>query len=621
MKTIYFDCETYYDKDYSLRKMTPVEYVLDPRFELFGAAVAVDDEPAIWMDADLLILYLAGLPITEARVVSHNALFDMVVLALRYDLHPKLCVDTMSMSRALLSHVLPGGRVSLDNVAGYLKLGAKGKTLANRMGMSLAEVKARGLYQAEIDYACQDLNLCRGIYKHLAPSFPAQEFVINDMIIRMATRPQFQIDTNALYEHKAQIEADKASLLDRVGVGKYELMSNDKFALALERLGIDPPRKISPTTGKETFAFAKTDQGMTDLEECLDPDVQALVAARFGFKSTLEETRTQRFINISNVTWDGNASWMSIALRFSGAHTHRFSGDWKLNQQNLPSRKNTKLRDSLLAPPDHEVVTVDAAQIEARLNAWICGQWDLVAQFANGDDVYSLFASDIYGVVVTKNDKVMRLGGKISILGLGFQMGAPKFQNTWRIESAKADMPMELTLDEAERIVNIYRSKMAKIKNTWYWLQNMLPEIASGRADGTMFGPCTFEKQAILLPSGLRLYYNDLHYEDGSWIFTYKGKRKYLYGGKMLENIIQALDRICVMDAAVRIRLRCKENNIPLLDLAHQLHDELVYVPHKSNSAFVKQIAKEEMERRPLWGLDLPLKAEVNSGPNYGAAK
>lgn len=624
MLTIFADAESYYDKVYSLRNMTPAEYILDPRWETIGWSVAENDCDPFWLEGDEFADYLCRLGTTNFKLVTHNALFDACIVAWRYGVYPRLCVDTMSMARALLSHVLPGGRVSLENVGSFLGVGIKGKTIHNAVGRHLADIKADGVfYRQYMAYGIGDVKICRGIYRHLAPSFPAREFVINDMIIKMATRPQFQVDVGKLYEHLATIQANKQTLLDRVGVAKEELMSNDRFAMALQRLGVEPPVKVSPTTGKETWAFAKSDEAFAALEGHQDPDVQALHAARVGHKSTLEESRTQRFINVAGVTYDGNASWMPIPLRFSGAHTHRLSGDWKLNAQNLPSRKNTSLRQSLIAPPGYSVVAVDASQIEARLTAWLAGQQDLLDLFEAGDDVYSNFATDLYGVPVSKlnkETKPLRLGGKICILGLGFGMGPPKFQDTWRIQSADAGMPMTLELEEAERIVNFYRTRMVKIKAIWRWLQNMLPLLANGQAEGMTLGPCVFEKQAILLPTGLRLHYHDLTYKAGEWHFTYGGKRKRLYGGKLLENIVQALDRERVMDAATRNALRFTERGWAY-PLAHQVHDELVYVVRTEIVSEFRQIVEGEMSRRPEWGPTLPLAAESSIGPNYGACK
>lgn len=618
MKRIFFDLETYYSKTYSLRKMTPIEYVLGAEYETVMCAVAEDDKPKFILDGDDVARYFKEQ--TEPYMaISHNALFDCVVLAFAYNIHPTLCVDTMGMARALLRHQLPQGRVGLDNVAKFLGLGEKIQgALVNVIGMHRQEIKDRGLWDKYVAYAGQDVDLCRGIYNTLKSKFPATEHVIMDMVIKMCTQPSFRADTNKLYEHLWRIQADKANLLDRIGLAKEDMLSNDKFAAALQNFGVDPPRKISPATGRETWAFAKTDEEFTDLEEHPNPDVQALMSARFGVKSTLEETRTERLISMAQHT---EATYgepiLPIPLRYGGAHTHRFSGDYRINAQNLPSRKDTILRSSLVAADGYVVFAIDASQIEARLTAWLAGQWDLVEAFDQGRDVYSEFATRIYRRPITKADKLERTLGKICILALGFGMGFVKLQATIRIEAAKSGYDILLSLEECKRIVDLYRATYPAIRNLWYWLNAVIARMASGTCVGETLGPCVFEKNAILLPNGLRLFYEDLRYVDGNWSFWYEGKRKRLYGGKLLENIIQALDRVCVMGAAIAIKTRARASGFTA-HLAHQVHDELIYVPRIDLLQRLRVIAMEEMSRRPWWGPDLPLMAEAKAGPSYG---
>jgi len=620
MKTIYLDFETYYSKEYSLRKMTPVEYILHPEYATIGCAVIEDDDDPFWLEGDGISHYLRKLDVSKCRVVSHNALFDMSILAYRYQLYPRLSVDTMSMARALLSHILPGGSVSLEKVGQTLGVGEKGTALQSVLGMSLDEIKQAGRYKALVEYALNDVQMCRGIYKKLVKDFPPEQFIINDMLIRMVTQPQFVINLDKLHAHLSSLVAQKQNLLDRIGVDKEDLMSNDKFALALQALGVEPVKKISVRTGEETWAFAKTDAFMSDLEFHENQDVQALVAARLGHKSTLEETRTQRFIDIANVTWDGTHSWMPIPLQFSGAHTHRFSGGWRINPQNLPSRGVTLLRESLEAPPGYVVVTCDASQIEARLTAFLCEQTNLLKQFEKGEDVYSVFASDIYETKVTKQDKEKRFLGKTSVLGLGFGMGHKKFFQTVRIQAAAQGLDLQFDENEAKRVVNLYRNKHAKIYETWSSLNDAINDMMTGHTDGRTLGPCVFEKGAIRLPSGLRLFYHDIKWDSEfkTWSFTYGGKRKHIYGGKILENIVQALDIICVMSAALRIKKRTAQFGY---NLAHQVHDEIVYVVREEHADEIKQILLEEMARRPEWGVNLPLAAEAGIGQNYAQAK
>jgi hypothetical protein len=387
----------------------------------------------------------------------------------------------------------------------------------------------------------------------------------------------------------------------------------------LLELGVDPPLKISPTTGKQAFAFAKTDPAMIELAEHEDPPVQALVAARLGHKSTLEESRTQRFLNIANLGWPCNLLGnMPIPLRYAGAHTHRLSGDWKLNLQNLP--RGGALRRALIAPPHHVIVAADASQIEARIVAWLCGQDDLVAQFAAGEDVYSSFASEVFDKPVTKADVVERFIGKTCILGMGYGVGWLKFQATVKVQSKlQLGKAVELDEGEASRIVTAYRRKYARIPATWRVLGSAGIDVLAGVSEQPFsLGPCVFEKGSIVLPSGLRLYYDNLRNQNEEWWFDYAGQATKLYGGKLLENLTQALARIAVMDAAVRIERRLRRFG---WGLALQVHDELVYVVPVHVADTVKQIMLEEMARRPEWAPTLPLKADAGIGLSYGEAK
>jgi len=626
-RIIFKDYETYYDKDYSLRKMTPVEYVLDPRFETILCAVREAGQAPYFVDGADYDKWVKDAKLETATVVTHNALFDMSVLAWRYHVVPRLMVDTLAISRAILGHRLKS--LSLANVAKFLGLGVKGGAVHSVIGMRRDDIKAAGLWQSYADYSMNDNELCEGIFTRLVRSgiYPINELLISDMVLRCAIQPRFMVDQAALALHHNDVLVEKANLLSQVTAlgadDKKDLMSNDRFADLLRAAGCEPPTKISPKTGKVGYAFAKTDQEFIDLEEDGSPAVQALIAARLGFKSTIEETRTQRLLNISRLTWQGNEQGiMPIPLRNHGAHTHRLSGEWKLNMQNLPrgtKEKPSQLRRALIAKPDENVFTIDASQIEARIVAWICGQDDLVAAFAAGEDVYSSFASEVFGYLVSKathpNERFM---GKTGILSLGFNVGHVKFQNTVEVQSwLQLGTKIEMSIEEAQRIVQFYRKKYLKISGMWRLLQNEAIPVLAGNGGSFTLGPCVFEKAAVRLPNGLKLHYFDLSQEPGEygpeWSFTYGGKPKKLYGGKLLENIVQALARIITMDAGLRIQKR--------LPLGMQVHDELVYgVPTALKEEF-REFALNQMRRRPLWAPTLPLEAEAGVGPSYGAAK
>lgn len=623
MRLLTLDFETFYSREYSLSRMTPIEYILDHQFETIGCAVDMNGL-STFMSPDQLVIMLKRLQARmddgeKVGIISHNATFDMSILAHRYNFVPSLMIDTLAMARAWYSHSLRS--VSLAKVADFLGLPAKGTTVQQVIGMRRAEIISRGLYRAYADYSVHDAELTSQIYRRImAEGFPKEELTTIDSVVRCAINPQFRLDMTALSEHLHAIESSKAQLLASVGMeDRTALMSNEKFADALRAAGVEPPTKISPTTGKVTYAFAKTDADFIELEEHPSLAVQALVAARLGTKSTIEETRTQRFINIGRLVWPtatgpAHAAKMPIPLRYSGAHTHRLSGDWKLNLQNLP--RGGKLRKALKAPPGHVVVVGDSSQIEARMVAWFCGVEDLVADFAAGKDIYSSFASSVFGFPVNKKENpTERFVGKTAILGLGFGLGWMKFQSAVKMQSkAQTGTLVALSDQEALGVVNTYRGKFPGIPEMWSRLSGIIPQMTRKDCNVTV-GPVTFLHEKVQLPNGMFLYYKNLRFEKDEWLFEYAGMTKRLYGGKLLENIIQALARICTMDAARRMRL------VHGLHFAIQVHDELGYLVLKEHGDRVAGLLMQELCRRPKWAPDLPLAAEVEVGTTYGDAK
>jgi DNA polymerase len=297
-----------------------------------------------------------------------------------------------------------------------------------------------------------------------------------------------------------RVLGDKQRALELASVvDAADLRSNDKFANLLRSLDVDPPMKRSPSTGLETYAFAKTDSAFIDLAEHEDPRVQALVAARLGHKSTLEETRTQRLLSIADLQWPVGKYWMPIPLGYGRAHTHRFGGDMKLNMQNLP--RKSALRRALAAPTGYTVVSIDLSQIEARIVAWLCGQLDLLEAFAMGEDVYSTFAGMVFATEVSRKVRPdLRFIGKTAILGLGYGMSWQKFQLSLKSGSKKeTGTAIELRDEMCRRVVNTYRAQYSDINAGWTTLDSTAMMTLS-RGGLFVFGPCEFRQQEAVLP-------------------------------------------------------------------------------------------------------------------------
>lgn len=423
MDILTVDFETYYDKEFSLSKMSMEAYVRDPRFEVIMLGLRWPDgtKEVVTGTHEEIQYRLDAIEWEKYAVLAHNTLFDAAILAWRFGVNPRAWLDTLSMARAMFG--LRGNSLAL--LAKRYSLEDKGTAVQNAMGKRRADFTPEE-FAKYADYCLHDAELCHELFylmsngwynpetfDHRHP-YPAQELRLIDKLIRMYTEPMLRLNKGQLEEHLADVIRRKEELLSNAGIAKEDLMSNPKFALVLEEFGVTPPMKISPTTGKQAFAFAKTDPGMKALLEHPDERVQAVVAARMGVKSTLEETRTQRFIDMA-----GRNLMFPVPLRYSAARTHRLGGTDGINLQNLPARgaQANKLKRCIEAPPGYVIVDCDSSNIEARMLAWLAGQDDLVEDFANGVDVYCKMSGKIFGREITKADKKERFVGKTVVLG------------------------------------------------------------------------------------------------------------------------------------------------------------------------------------------------------------
>lgn len=644
---IIFDMETYYDRLYSLTKMPTPNYILDPRFELQMVAVKVDDQPHQIIDGPDFGQWLLQFDPSQTTTVSYNSLFDNSILAWRYGFVPHTMIDAMGMARALLGHELKDLR--LKTVASFLGLGVKGDALANMMGKRREQIISEGLWPSFSDYALQDNALCEGIFLNLYSQFPRDERRLMDLVLRTTIEPRFLCDVPMLEAHLEDVQAAKAKMLeDANNIDRITIMSTAKFKAALEARGVEVEMKVSPTTGQETPAFAKTDEFMELLQDHADPVVAAMAAARIGLKSTLEETRTLKFLSIAQLDWGQSrldwtgAALIPLPLRYGGAHTHRLSGEWKMNPQNMPtvrgSKGKSKLRQSLIVRDDEIVVTCDLAQIEARLVAWICGCTKLVQEFANNQDPYSLLATEIFGQKINRKLKdaagnlifpVQGFIGKTGILGLGYGCGKDNF-DTMVVRSARKDgldISQIYTREIGDKAVSKYRSRYHEIPASWRILDAALGSAWLSGSAAFRFGPVVISYGNVTLPSGLSLRYAEPRQrtgEDGrpEYVYRYGKFWHKIYGAKLLENIVQALARVVVMNAALRIRDRgLVAVNPGDYRFVLQGHDELVFIVRRSELDNAKKIIHEEMTRRPSWAPDAPIDAELGEGVSYGAAK
>ena len=607
MDLITLDFETYYSKDFSLTKMTTEEYIRDPRFEIVGVGVKVNNGNTEWASGthEELKGYFDEFDWANSMVLAHNTMFDGAILSWLFDIRPRVWVDTLCIARAVHG-VEVGG--SLKALAERYNVGAKGTEILNaldkrRLDFTDDELDRYG------DYCINDVELTYKLFSiFMKQGFPKKELRIIDCTLRMFIHPMLELDQDLLGQHLEKIKEHKDKLLCAAGVtDKKELMSNDKFADLLRSKGVEPPTKISPTTEKEAYAFAKTDEGFKALAEHENSEVQALVAARLGNKSTLEETRTQRFIDISN------RGTLPVPVRYYAAHTGRWGGDDKINLQNLPSRgpNGKMLKRSIVAPEGHILIDCDSSQIEARVLAWFAGQDDLTDAFRKKEDVYIKMAARIYEVPEDQITKDQRFVGKTTILGAGYGMGAVKFQA--QLKSFGTD----ISLDEARRIIEIYRNANWKISHVWREAQNMVSRMANGET--YQFGKkgvveVIGNRESIRLPSKLLMRYEDLKGEQNSQgtEYSYKTRRgrTRIYGGKVIENVCQALARCVIGDQMLLINNKYRA--------VLTVHDSVIACVPESEAEEAQRYVEKCMRYVPTWAKGLPLECESGMAYAYG---
>jgi len=646
-KTLVVDFETRWDsKDYTLSKMTTEEYVRSPMFKAFGVGYKwLDEDTTTWVTHDDIPAWVSSIDWRNINVLAHNAQFDIAILCWRYGANPAFILDSLSMARALRG-VEVGN--SLATLAEHYGLPPKGQAVHSTNGLS--EIT----YEMEVELAtyCEhDVELCAQIYKNLLVEveggFPESELKLIDMTLKMFIFPTLELDKEMLNEAINDERTKREALLKKVDVDETALASNDKFAEVLKGLGVNPPRKISKTTGKEAYAFAKNDALFQALLNSSNDDVALICEARLKVKSTLERTRAQRFADISE------RGTLPVPLNYYGAHTGRWSASKGsgLNLQNL--KRNSFLRKAIKAPKSYSLVVCDLSQIEPRVLAYLADYQSLLDIFSSGKDAYAAFGAQMFGIPdLSKNSHPeLRQSAKSALLGCGYGMGWASFSaqlltgflgappTMYDKEFAKQlgvtqqdvsdfmawERNMELlhkiphTCTEkellihslaAKKIIEIYRDKSHPVVTFWK-LCNSLIEYSLAKGKPYEYKCLKFEKERIILPSGLALRYPDLRLENAQWVYGSDNKK--LYGGKLVENIVQAVARCVMTDGMLRIQER--------YPCVLTVHDEVVVLVPDEEVEEAEQWVHAQMVMEPQYMKGIPLDAESSYAKRYGDAK
>ena len=642
------DFETRWDrKEYTLSKMTTEQYIRDPRFKAFGCCIKTYDVPGtVWVTHADLPDFFNTIDWSTTAVLAHNAQFDVAILSYVYGHQPCFIFDSLSMARALRGVEVGNSLAKLANEFG---LPPKGQAVHSTDGL---EELTHEIEFELAEYCKHDTFLCEEVFKRLIEGYPAKELRLIDLTLKMFTNPVLELDQEMLREALVEESTKRTELLNRLGIEEATLASNDKFASVLSGMGIAPPKKISKTTGKEALALAKNDAHFQALLNSDNEDVALLCEARLAVKSTLERTRAQRFLDISE------RGRLPVPLNYYGAHTGRWSASKGsgLNLQNL--KRGSFLRKSIQAPAGYSLVVCDLAQIEPRVLAWMCDYTDLLEIFASGKDAYAQFGAQMFGIPGLSKDSHpdLRQSAKSALLGCGYGLGWASFAAQLltgflgapptRYDKAFAkqlgvgaefvnefisyqpylermkDIPHTCTEPEltvhcvsAKKIIDKYRDAAQPVKTFWEMCDAL---IKRSLVEGKPYThKClTFEKERIVLPSGLALRYPQLSGvadEKGRIQWTYGDDKKKLYGGKLTENIVQAVARCVMTDGMLRIQ---KQYPCVLT-----VHDEVVALVPESEADDAENWVLAQMTMVPKYMPGIPLGAEAGHAKRYGDAK
>ena len=202
LMNLWLDFETYYDDEYSLKKMTPAEYIADARFEALGCAFVWDGGEE-HVEGPEIPEYLKEIDWGKYLRTDRppNSLFDMLILSMRYGIYPTRYGDTLAMARNWISHSTGGS--SLKECCQFYGLPAKWDTVAKTKGVNYQALVANPALRQEVrDYAIDDTRKCKQIYElMLGSGFPVGELDTIDLVVRMAAVPQFEVDLEVLAQH------------------------------------------------------------------------------------------------------------------------------------------------------------------------------------------------------------------------------------------------------------------------------------------------------------------------------------------------------------------------------------------------------------------------------------
>jgi len=670
------DIETYYkdtkgDTDkYSLRHMSTTEYIRDERWKLHGLAVLDPSGQASFEPESAVAGILAEIK-PEDVVVAHNWAFDGLALAHHYGFKHWRVTDTLLLANAVLGPAADrGSGNSLGALAEELGFESKGRLdpMEDVRDLSPDQWDYLALY------AKGDVRLSRQIYDALLPRLSRaglELWIMRHSLNIFINRP-IRVSSDRLQAAVKDCRAWKQSKLDRVmkpqsikgivtrttydgtteevkGESRFkatrtlpplvekeiQLSSQKQFVGILEPLLTKhklkmPMKKSNPRKDGTTEmipALAKTDEGFKALAACGVKPIEHLIEARLVQRSAA--TVMARLKKIEGV------DKAHMSLTYHGTCTGRWSGGgngW--NPQNIPAPHRASseeeavmaraIRSCLIPRRGHVFVSVDAANIEARVLAWMAGQWDVVQAFGDGVDLYSQFISDVLGETVIKGhsdrDDALRSVGKEAILGLGYGMGWFKFLRRLREHPQAAiireALGRKLAPPFVKELVATYRDTYEHIPELWVDLEEAFHRARRGH--WASCGPIEFHKGPksnsvhAEFPCGRRILYSDLRRIDGTygnsqWVY---GRGKKVYGGLLTENMVQGTSRDVLAEGIWSV----EKMGWPVV---LTVHDSVICQVLEKDAEQCLADCIGTLSQTPVWGEGMMLDAEGHIAEDF----
>lgn len=658
--TLVLDFETYFDQDYSLKKMSIIEYITDPHFEFTGLGIKINTEESTFIPGPKVVWAIERLQkkfggsFHNATVAVKNSKFDILILTKKFDLYPPYVIDVEDLSRyydSRMSH-------KLKDLAKLFKLKAKGDTNQFK-GQHCTEID----WLAMKEYCLGDVEIEYELFKILLPMLdnPEIELPLMQHTLNLYLKPTFNLDHDLAKKIHNEMDNSLDQDIKKVEwILKYTTKTKKTIEDILRARSIFPKiladvlpegEKVPMKTGKKQMipALAQEDVAFQLLLAHSDEKVRNLCKAKAACASwPLHQAKVQSLIRQTECFGNG----IHIPIKYYGAHTGRWSGTQKWNPLNLGGKGRGKpihpligkVRHTLLAPEGYTLLIADSAQIEARELAWVSGQNNLVKGFSDGQDIYSTFATRLFGEEVRKPTDgdspeaakiltIRRGFGKDAILGCGYGMGTNTFFDRCRQNATLRPLfdSGEYDWDFINKLIKTYRTTYAQIPKFWKTIEKCFrwvtkypnevmtyfidedgkPHMGQKKLDFILenknrqhCGTLNFWKEGsttiIQLPSGRRLFYRYATVDKDGKIKYIHG---YLWGGTITENIIQAICR----DLLAGWLLECERQGIRII---LHTYDELVGCVPEFNAKENLQKMINIMNTGPDWAAGLPLDTE-----------